>query len=1039
MLRISMPGLLADQDTRRIFVASGLVLVAVILIAGYVMYRIMQPQIASMAVDGLRVALDNKVELIKGRIIHSIDNTKAVSTRIFLAQSLEKLSTEELRAEGMDGIAKSAEKILVTHFSGIRIFDAADELIVDAGVNTDHAELTVELDTGPEVQAVLLWGEQFVVRNSINVLNSNGRAVGRIVTEEYAPELSRIFKEASLIGKTGDFLLCAPVKGSRGEMDCFLRGFGDNEFKRLPRMLNDQPLPMHFALDGYSGIKFIKDYRQIDVAAAHAPVAYGLGAVLKMDEEEFYDGLNQKIQEIVLCFTLLTLIGVAILYAVTQPLIIRLIDSRRISGKTHRELIQAKRDAEEVSVELKAYINAIGNLALISIADRKGRILEANDKFCEISGYVQKELVGKDHRLLNSGFHPKSFWVDMWTKVSKGQVWHQEVCNRSKSGDLYWVDSTIVPLMDASGKIERFLSVRVDITARKQKDAELKERLKESHCLHEVHACIEKGLGEEEMLQEILKVMTLAFQFPEAVAAKIELEGKTVITDNFDENSACRQLISRIKNGKENDQIKVVYMCDVPFLLPYEQHLIDEIARSLEQWHERKSAELRIVEMATHDALTGLPNRYLLQDRIKQALAQDARSQKQLAVLFVDLDHFKSVNDSLGHDVGDLLLKEVTKRLLDCVRAEDTVARQGGDEFIIVLNSIGKSIDAAKVAQKILDTLKLSFRINGNEFFIGSSIGIAVFPDDGSNAETLLKNSDVAMYHAKENGRSNFQFYTEELNKSAHERQALSVDLRYALARNEFVLYYQPLFSGVDNQLYGVEALIRWQHPERDMVAPDKFISLAEETGLIIPIGEWVIETACKQINAWQAQGYCVPRVAINLSARQFQDDRLVSNISRILKKTGVESKYIALEITESMLVDNIERVIETLSHLNEMGIHISIDDFGTGYSSLSYLKQFPINTLKIDRSFVRDIVVDKSDYAIVSAIIAMAHSLGMEVVAEGIETEEQLNILLRQKCNYFQGYYFSKPVIASGVERFLRKKAQRVNKLKVIHSKIRS
>ena len=381
----------------------------------------------------------------------------------------------------------------------------------------------------------------------------------------------------------------------------------------------------------------------------------------------------------------------------------------------------------------------------------------------------------------------------------------------------------------------------------------------------------------------------------------------------------------------------------------------------------------------------------------------------------------------------------MTKRLLDCVRAEDTVARQGGDEFIIVLNSIGKSIDAAKVAQKILDTLELPFCINGNEFFIGSSIGIAVFPNDGSDAETLLKNSDVAMYHAKENGRSNFQFYTEGLNKSFHERQALSLDLRYALARDEFVLYYQPLFSGVDNQLYGVEALIRWQHPERDMVAPDKFISLAEETGLIIPIGEWVIETACKQINAWQAQGYCVPRVAINLSARQFQDNKLVSNISRILKKTGVESKYIALEITESMLVDNIERVIETLSHLNEMGIHISIDDFGTGYSSLSYLKQFPINTLKIDRSFVRDIVVDKSDYAIVSAIIAMAHSLEMEVVAEGIETEEQLNILLRQKCNYFQGYYFSKPVIASGVERFLRKKAQCVNKLKVIHSKIRS
>ena len=617
----------------------------------------------------------------------------------------------------------------------------------------------------------------------------------------------------------------------------------------------------------------------------------------------------------------------------------------------------------------------------------------------------------------------------MWTRVAKGEIWHQEVCNRNKSGNLYWVESTIVPLIDRHGKIERYLSVRVDITAKKQKDDELKERLKESRCLHEVHACIEQGLSMKNTLQGVMKSVIAAFKFHEIATGKIELAGKTIVTADFDEENS-QKLSATIKvNNEAMGKIHIAYTRNEPFLLPYEQYLIDAVARDLGQWHERRSAEQRIVEMATHDALTGLPNRYLLQDRIGQALAQDARSRKQLAVLFIDLDFFKNINDSLGHDVGDLLLQEVAKRLLDCVRAEDTVARQGGDEFIIVLNSIGKSIDAARVAQKILGLLKLPFRINGNEFYIGSSIGIAIFPDDGSDAETLLKNSDVAMYHAKENGRDNFQFYTEELNKSAHERQALSLDLRYALARNEFVLYYQPLFNGTDNQLYGVEALIRWQHPERGLVAPDKFISLAEETGLIVPIGEWVIEAACKQINAWQEQGYHAPRVAINLSARQFRDNSLVSTIARILEKTGVESKYIALEITESILVDNIERVVETLGHLNALGIHISIDDFGTGYSSLSYLKQFPIDTLKIDRSFVRDIAVDKNDHAIVSAIIAMAH-LGMDVVAEGIETEEQLSILLQQKCNHFQGYYFSKPVVASEIERFLKKKAQRASKL---------
>ncbi|MDP3282120.1 MAG: EAL domain-containing protein, partial [Nitrosomonas sp.] len=429
------------------------------------------------------------------------------------------------------------------------------------------------------------------------------------------------------------------------------------------------------------------------------------------------------------------------------------------------------------------------------------------------------------------------------------------------------------------------------------------------------------------------------------------------------------------------------------------------------------------------------PNRHLLQDRIEQALVHDTRSQRQMAVLFIDLDHFKTINDSLGHDIGDLLLKAVAERLLICVRNEDTVARQGGDEFIVVLNSITESLDAAKVAQKILDSLLRPYYIHKNELHIGGSIGIAVFPNDGANAETLLKNSDVAMYHAKENGRNNYQFFTDELNKSAHERHTLGLDLRYALERNELVLYYQPVMDMPNHQLHSVEALLRWRHPEHKLIAPDKFINLAEETGLIIPIGEWVLKTVCAQIKDWHEQGYIVPKVAINLSARQFRDKELINNISRILSETGVEAKYIALEITESMLIDNIERVVETLNCLNAMGIQISIDDFGTGYSSLSYLKRFPIHTLKIDRSFVRDIVTDKNDRTIVATIIAMAHSLEMDVIAEGIETEEQLNLLMAQKCNHYQGYYFSKPVPVSEIERTLLKPIPPTNNIRVIHS----
>ncbi len=437
--------------------------------------------------------------------------------------------------------------------------------------------------------------------------------------------------------------------------------------------------------------------------------------------------------------------------------------------------------------------------------------------------------------------------------------------------------------------------------------------------------------------------------------------------------------------------------------------------------------------MTTHDALTGLPNRQLLQDRIEQALVQDSRNPKIMAVLFIDLDHFKMINDSLGHDIGDLLLKAVAERLMACVRNEDTVARQGGDEFIVVLNSIAESLDAAKVAQKILDALNQPHVILHHELHIGGSIGISVFPDDGTNSETLLKNSDVAMYHAKENGRNNYQFFTNDLNKSAHERHTLGLDLRHALERNELVLFYQPVMDMPDNQLHSVEALLRWQHPQQQLIAPDKFIGLAEETGLIIPIGEWVIKTVCLQIKAWKSQGYSVPRVAINLSGRQFRDNSLIKNISRILEETGTEARYITLEITESMLIDDIEKVVNTLKCLSEMGIHISIDDFGTGYSSLSYLKRFPIHTLKIDRSFVRDIVTDKNDHTIVAAIIAMAHSLEIEVIAEGIETAEQLQLLMAQRCNHYQGYYFSRPVPVSQIENMLQESVTTVNKMHAV------
>lgn len=436
---------------------------------------------------------------------------------------------------------------------------------------------------------------------------------------------------------------------------------------------------------------------------------------------------------------------------------------------------------------------------------------------------------------------------------------------------------------------------------------------------------------------------------------------------------------------------------------------------------ERKKTEERMIHMGTHDGLTGLPNRVLLQDRIKQALAHNRRYNICAGVLFIDLDQFKIINDSLGHDIGDLLLIEVTSRLLSCVRDEDTVARQGGDEFIILLPSISEAEHAEIVGNSILKALVNPYNIKGNELHISASIGVSVFPNDADDVSTLMKNSDTAMYNAKENGRNNCQRFKSEMNSLAEEKHDMLTHLRQALSNNEFELYYQPIIDINSNEIISLEALLRWQHPEKGTISPYEFIPLAEESGLIVPIGNWVFETGCMQLRSWMDQGYDVPKLSINLSVRQFYQKDLIPTIEGVLRRTGVEGHYLDLEITEGILMENTDELIATMHKIKDMGIRISVDDFGTGYSSLSYIKRFPIDTLKIDRSFVIDIPSNSGDAAIVKTIIALAHSLKMDVIAEGVEDEEQLKFLKEQKCDKYQGYLYSRPCPVSEIVKLFK------------------
>ena len=445
---------------------------------------------------------------------------------------------------------------------------------------------------------------------------------------------------------------------------------------------------------------------------------------------------------------------------------------------------------------------------------------------------------------------------------------------------------------------------------------------------------------------------------------------------------------------------------------------------------DRRQAEAQMRHMAMHDGLTALPNRALLNDRLKQAISRAERSGYEVWVLFLDLDRFKPINDSLGHKAGDVLLQIMAERLLNASRDNDTVARLGGDEFVMVLSDFPAGSLTTTIISRILEAIAEPIMLEGQQIVVSCSIGAAVYPADGTDEESLIEHADAAMYHAKKNGRGNIQFYATSMNERASERLKIEAGLRKALANGEFVLHYQPQVDLLTNQIVGVEALIRWMHPEQGLIAPIRFIDIAEETGLIVPIGLWVLQTACAQSKAWQDAGYPKLRMAVNLSARQFSHAGLLQNIIDTLAQTDLQAQYLDIEITESLLVTDVEHAVKLLHQIDQLGVSLSIDDFGTGYSSLTYLKHFPVDVLKIDRSFVKDIMVDRTSEAIVVSIISLAHNLGIQVIAEGVEELAHLEFLQLHQCDQMQGFYFSKPVTASALETMLRDEKRLVTAL---------
>lgn len=511
-------------------------------------------------------------------------------------------------------------------------------------------------------------------------------------------------------------------------------------------------------------------------------------------------------------------------------------------------------------------------------------------------------------------------------------------------------------------------------------------------------------LGEQTGLQILKEITDSGWQYP-----------VIMLTGKGDENVATEAM----KAGAADYLIKGDLTSELLFRSIRYAVEHERAQRELEETRQREFR--KTLHMAYHDYLTDLPNRILFVDRISQAIEQAKRYKHKLAILFLDLNRFKLVNDTLGHDAGDTLLKEVASRLLGCMRKTDSVARMGGDEFAIIMTRISKDEDAADFAQKVVESIERPFNLANQEICIGASIGISIYPTDGVSAEILLMNADSAMYTAKKDGASDYKYYKTEMKVKALKRLTMENGLRKALLHNELILHYQSQVNVDENKIIGVEALVRWQNPGVGTVAPGEFIPLAEETGLITPIGNWVLYTACAQNKAWQDAGYPPFRVAVNLSGAQLNSQELVEVVSKALKETGLEPKYLDLELTENILIQDIEETIHKLNELKMMGVHVSIDDFGTGYSSLSFLKDLAIDKLKIDRSFIRDINNDPNVEAIVASIITMANNLKLNVIAEGVETKKQLELIKKLGCTEIQGYYFSKPVTSETLEELLR------------------
>lgn len=684
------------------------------------------------------------------------------------------------------------------------------------------------------------------------------------------------------------------------------------------------------------------------------------------------------------------------------------------------------------SEELAAILKVLNQHSIVSSTDAQGHITYANDRFCEISGYSLAELLGQNHGILNSGVHPPGFFKSMYETTLAGHVWQGDVCNRAKDGRRYWLQTTIAAVWNSDNALKMFVSIQTDITGQKEKYEQLEL----------LRACIDRT-NDVIIISEAEPIDPPG---PRIVYVNNAFEKVTGFTRKEALGNTPRILQGAASNRAALDRIRA----SLAKWKPVREEVLNYTKDHQEFWAEldispianedgwythwvsvqrditqRKAAEAQAHKLAYYDPLTNLPNRRLMMDRLAHAVNARKLNGKIGALLFIDLDEFKTINDMQSHTFGDMMLRQVGERLVICIGGQDTVAHIGGDEFVVILDEVGQEgPDAASRAEKIgeliLDSLRRPFQIDAKPFSLTASIGIVLFAEGSQSDEDLLKQAEIAMYQGKQAGRNCLRFFDPLMQEKIEHRAGLDRALQTAIAEQQFQLFYQVQVDGRGKPI-GAEALIRWICPGRGVVSPLEFIPRAEENGMILSIGQWVLDEACRQLSRWSAN----PRtrdltLSINVSARQFHQPDFVAQVVDAIELHSIQPERLEIELTEGVMLDNVDRAVAAMNALKGIGVKFSLDDFGSGYSSLQYLKRLPIDQFKIDRSFVRDIVDNVDDRAIVKTIIAMATALDLDVIAEGVETGEQFGMLAERGCAHFQGFFFGKPVPVAEFETIL-------------------